>query len=41
MRKNEIKDIKSYVQENKEVGSPHVQQGEDDKTLDEHSEGEE
>ena len=38
---DEIQDIKSHVQEHEEVGSPRVQQSEDDKTLDEHSDGEE
>ena len=38
---DEIKDIKSQVQEHEGVGSPHVQESEDDKPLDEHSEGEE
>ena len=38
---DEIQDIKSHVQEHEEVGSPHLQQSEDGKTLDEHSEGEE
>ena len=37
---DEIQNIKSHVQEHEEVGSPHVQQIEDDKTLDEHSKGE-
>ena len=38
---DEIEDIKSQVQEHEEMGSLHVQESEDDKTLDEHSEGEE
>ena len=38
---NEIQDIKSQLQEHEEVGSPDEQESEDDKTLDEHSVGEE
>ena len=37
---DEIQDVKSQVQEHKEVGSPGEQESEDNKTLDEHSEGE-
>ena len=33
---NEIQDIKSHVQEHEEVDSPHVQQIEDDKTINTH-----
>ena len=37
---DEIQDIKSQVQEHEEVGSPDEQKSEDNKTLDEHSKGE-
>ena len=36
---DEIQDIKSQVQEHEELGSPDEQESEDNKTLDEHSEG--
>ena len=38
---DEIHDIKSQVKEHEEVSSPLEQESEDDKTLDEHLEGEE
>ena len=37
---DEIQDIKSQVEEHEEVGLPDEQESEDNKTLDEHSEGE-
>ena len=36
-----MQDIKSQVQKHEEVGSPDKQESKDDKTLDEHTEGEE